>query len=60
MSKGSRPRPYSVSQEKFANNYDAIFGKKKKTEAEEFDEMVVMKGEYYDEEDKPKDSEQGG
>ena len=60
MSKGSRPRPYSVSQEKFANNYDAIFGKKKKTEAEEFDEMVVMNGEYYDEEDKPKDSEQGG
>lgn len=29
MSKGSRPRPYSVSQEQFANNYDAIFGKKK-------------------------------
>jgi len=30
MSKGSRPRPYSVSQEQFANNYDAIFGKKNK------------------------------
>lgn len=28
MSKGSRPRPYSVSQKEFANNYDAIFGKK--------------------------------
>ena len=28
MSKGSRPRPYSVSQATFANNYDAIFGKK--------------------------------
>lgn len=28
MSKGSRPRPYSVSQSQFANNYDAIFGKK--------------------------------
>ncbi len=28
MSKGSRPRPYSVSQEQFANNYDAIFRKK--------------------------------
>jgi hypothetical protein len=28
MSKGSRPRPYSVSQETFGNNYDAIFGKK--------------------------------
>jgi len=30
MSKGSRPRPYSVSQEQFGNNYDAIFGKKEK------------------------------
>ena len=27
MSKGSRPRPYSVSQSTFANNYDAIFRK---------------------------------
>jgi hypothetical protein len=30
MSKGSRPRPYSVSQSQFANNYDTIFGKKDK------------------------------
>jgi Na+-translocating ferredoxin:NAD+ oxidoreductase RNF subunit RnfB len=30
MSKGSRPRPYSVSQSTFADNYDAIFGKKDK------------------------------
>jgi len=28
MSKGSRPRPYSVDQETFGNNYDAIFKKK--------------------------------
>ena len=28
MSKGSRPRPYSVSQKEFGNNYDTIFGKK--------------------------------
>lgn len=28
--KGSRPRPYSVSQEQFGANYDAIFGKKDK------------------------------
>ena len=27
MSKGSRPRPYSVSQNQFGNNYDAIFRK---------------------------------
>jgi hypothetical protein len=31
MSKGSRPRPYSVSQDTFANNYDAIFRKKDMT-----------------------------
>jgi Na+-translocating ferredoxin:NAD+ oxidoreductase RNF subunit RnfB len=30
MSKGSRARPFSVSQSTFANNYDAIFGKKDK------------------------------
>ena len=30
--KGSSPRPYSVSQETFGNNYDAIFGKKKKAQ----------------------------
>ena len=28
MSKGSRPRPYSVSQKQFGSNYDLIFGKK--------------------------------
>ncbi len=27
--KGSRPRPYSVDQKTFGNNWDAIFGKKK-------------------------------
>lgn len=32
--KGSAPRPYSVSQEQFANNWDAIFGKKKKPDYE--------------------------
>ena len=30
----------------YRNNYDLIFGKKKKTEAEKFDE-AVMKNEYY-------------
>jgi hypothetical protein len=28
MSKGSRTRPYSVSQAQFGSNYDTIFGKK--------------------------------
>lgn len=27
MSKGSSPRPYSVSLDQFANNWDAIFKK---------------------------------
>jgi hypothetical protein len=29
--KGSRPRSYSVSQEEFGKNWDAIFGKKDNT-----------------------------
>lgn len=28
MSKGSSPRPFSVSQEEYGNRMDAIFGKK--------------------------------
>ena len=28
--KGDSPRPYSVSQEQFANNWEATFGKKEK------------------------------
>ena len=32
MSKGSRPRPFSVDQNTFGNNFDAIFGKKKVAE----------------------------
>ena len=35
MSKGSKPRPYSVSQEQFGSNYDAIFGKKDRREVED-------------------------
>jgi hypothetical protein len=46
--KGSKPRPFSVPKEEYDNRFEAIFGKKKKTEAEEFDEKVVMKDEYYD------------
>lgn len=32
--KGSAPRPFSVSQEEFANNFDKIFGKNIKAGAE--------------------------
>ena len=33
--KGSKPRPFSVSQEKFATNWDAIFGKKEKNQKDQ-------------------------
>jgi hypothetical protein len=46
MSKGSRPRPYSVPLNTFNNNFDAIFRKDKrieedaKNEDEEFERIV--------------------
>lgn len=47
MSKGSRPRPFSVSQEEFANSFELIFGKKKKPQDEALnaynDERLVSK-----------------
>jgi hypothetical protein len=45
--KGSKPRPFSVSQKEYDDRFDAIFGKKK-TEAEKFDEKVIMKNEYFE------------
>jgi hypothetical protein len=50
--KGSKPRPFSVPKEVFDERFENIFGKKKKTEAEKFDEKVVMKNEYFESEDK--------
>ena len=47
MSKGSRPRPYSVSQKEFGSNYDAIFGKKDRRvieDAENEDEEFINLG----------------
>ena len=59
MSKGSRPRPYSVSQNQFDNNYDAIFRKPdprtiedQKNEDEAFEEIAKRS--------EVKDSIQGG
>ena len=46
--KGSKARPLSVPKTEFDNNFDRIFGKKKKTDTELFDEKVVMKDEYFD------------
>ena len=59
MSKGSRPRPYSVSQKDFGSNYDAIF--RKPTPAEVQD--AVAEDEAFKEIEKNnqvKDSPQGG
>jgi len=47
--KGSKPRPFSVSQEEYAHRFDTIFGTKKKTVVEKFDEQVIMRNEDYDE-----------
>jgi hypothetical protein len=50
--KGSRPRPYSVDQKTFDNNWDMIFNKRKKSDAEKFDD-AVKKNEYYDQDVDP-------
>ncbi len=55
--KGSRPRPYSVSKEKFDDNFERIFGKKKVE-----DNTGTDKNEYQDilsTEDSFNDSEGG-
>jgi hypothetical protein len=57
MGKGSSPRPFSVSQEEFADSFERIFGKKKITDAEKFDEQAVMKGEYYDQDIDPRNTD---
>jgi hypothetical protein len=44
--KGSKQRPTDL--EKYEQNWNNIFGTKKKTEQEKFDEQVIMKDEYYD------------
>jgi hypothetical protein len=51
--KGSSPRPFSVDQKIFNDNWDRIFNRKKQTDKEKFDQAVI-KNEYYDldEEDK--------
>lgn len=35
MSKGSSPRPFSVSQDEFSKNFDLIFRKDKRKEEEQ-------------------------
>jgi hypothetical protein len=59
VSKGSSPRPYSVSQDEYANNYDRIFRKPdpriiedQQNEDEAFDDIISQT--------EIKDSTQGG
>jgi hypothetical protein len=59
VSKGSSPRPYSVSQQEYANNYDKIFRKPdprmmedQKNEDEAFEKIASQT--------EVKDSVQGG
>lgn len=41
--KGSRPRPFSVSQEEFDGRWDTIFKKQKSVATEESNDDVVAK-----------------
>jgi len=38
--KGSAPRPYSVDQDTFANNWDAIFGRKKQKRPDDYQDIL--------------------
>lgn len=52
MSKGSVPRPFAVTNEEYANRWDAIFGRdieKKKAVEEAVDELVEETKEKQDE-----------
>ena len=56
MSKGSRPRPFSVTQAEYDSRWDAIFQRDLKEEVKDRNDNIV------DDEPKTevKDSEQGG
>ena len=47
--KGSKQRPTDLK--KYEENWNSIFGTTKKTEQEKFDAQVIMKEEYYDQDD---------
>jgi hypothetical protein len=46
--KGSKPRPFSVTQDEYDNRWNLIFQRDQKTETEKFDEKVIMKNEYFE------------
>lgn len=43
MSKGSKPRPFSVDRETFSDNWDAIFSKKNQEIQKEIESIRNMK-----------------
>ena len=45
MSKGDRPRPYSIPLKTFDNNWDAIFGKKDKQVSNEAEDKPTRNNE---------------
>ena len=45
MGKGSAPRPFAVSNQEYANRWDAIFGRDKKKEDEKKEEKPKDKKE---------------
>ena len=60
MSKGSRPRPFSVSQKEYDNRWDAIFGRDIKNEEDAQAEDEAFKAIEERNSSLPKDSEQNG
>jgi hypothetical protein len=46
--KGCKPRPFSVTQEEYDDRWNLIFRRDNKTEAEKFDEKVIMQNEYFE------------
>ncbi len=54
--KGSKPRPFSVDQDTFENNWNSIFNSKKKTDQEKQLD-AIMKNEYYDLDEQEKNND---
>ena len=59
MSKGSSPRPFSVSQNEFANSFDRIF---RKPDLREIEDAIVEDEAFAElaQKTQVKDSDQGG
>ena len=60
MSKGSRPRPFSVSQAEYDNRWDAIFSRDLKKEDDDLAEDEAFKAIEERNSNPPRDSDQNG